>query len=110
MKKYLKAAGQCTDEVDEVKVTSSKDKDQIEDQRSSVQASTSLFYDDDTARDTFMSAIQDGILSEEEAIKLLVEYIGTETAITSLLYDMGADDIEDMFEAEGLMDKLDQHE
>lgn len=110
MKKYLRASGQCTDEVDEVKVTSSEDKRQIEGQRSSVQASTSLFYDDDTARDTFMSAIQKGIISEEEAIKLLVEYIGTETAITSLLYDIGADDMEDMFYAEGLMDKLDQDE
>ena len=110
MKKYLRASDQCTDEVDEVEVTSSGDKDKIEGQSSSVQTSTSLFYDDDTARDTFRSAIQKGIISEEEAINMLVEYIGAETAIDSLLYDVWADDIEDMFHAEGLMDKLDQPE
>lgn len=110
MKKYLRASDQCSDEVDEVKVTSSEGKDPIEGQSSSVQASTSLFYDNDTARDTFMSAIQKGIISEEEAIKMLVEYIGTETAISSLLYDVWADDIEDMFDAAGLIDKLDQPE
>jgi len=108
MKKYLKVSDQCTDEVDEVNTCT-----QAEPGRESklkVQASTSLFYDNDTARDTFMSAIQKGIISEEEAINMLVDFIGTKTAISSLLYDVGADDIEDMFDAEGLMDKLDQPE